>query len=111
MYDILFLRKLEQRSLLTLNVRRNEATHGGEMFGSLDTSSTRLSIGIITKELGTWLLALRFVPVDFTWICIFDKTWKNYYVVFSQERFSLMFFTPLSSRGYITFKQSNFDNV
>ena len=77
MYDILFLRKLEQSSLLTLNVRRNEATHGGEVFGSLDTSSTRLSIGIIVKELGAWLLALRFVPVDFTWICIFDKTWKK----------------------------------
>ena len=76
-YDIIFLRKLEQRYLLTLNVCCNEATHGGEVFGSLDTSSTRLSIGIVTKELGSWLLVLSFVPVDFAWICIFAKTWKK----------------------------------
>ena len=73
----LFLRLLYQRSLLTLNVRSNPVMHGGEKFGDLDTSVSCLSLSIIAKDWGAWLIALRFVPLSPTWIWIFDSTWQN----------------------------------
>ena len=41
--------KLDQRSLLMLNVRHSVTTRGGELFGSLDISSSSSSLGIIAK--------------------------------------------------------------
>ena len=73
----LFPRFLDQRSLLTMNIRYNTITHGGEVVGSLDTSPSSLSLGIIAKEWGAWLIALRFVPLTTTCIWIFDPTWEK----------------------------------
>ena len=46
----LFQCLLDQRSRLTLNIRSNPVTHGGEVFGALDPSVSCLFLGIITKD-------------------------------------------------------------
>ena len=73
-----FPRVLCQTSILSMDVRQNSITHGGEVVGCLTSQGPSVSIGIIAATWGEWLPALQFIPIQPTWVWILDNFWGRF---------------------------------